>query len=106
MAQDSKKKLKPTTILFIRHGENEWTKSHKLAGRTPGVHLNEYGKMQAEALGTRLAKVKIDVIYASPLERTMQTAQAIAQHHNLEIQERPGILEVDYGEWTGEEIKK
>ena len=101
----SKTDQKPTTVLFIRHGENEWTKTHKLAGRTSGVLLNEQGRKQAEALGKRLAKVKLDVIYASPLERTIETAQAIAKHHELEVQVRPGLLEVDYGKWTGKEIK-
>ncbi|MCG3210619.1 MAG: Phosphoserine phosphatase 1 [Anaerolineae bacterium] len=109
MAQASKKKPAPpkaTTVLFIRHGENEWTSSHKLAGRTPGVHLNEQGKKQAIALGKRLAKVKLNAIYASPLERTMETAQAIANHHQLEVQPEPELLEVDYGKWTGKEIAK
>jgi probable phosphoglycerate mutase len=96
-----------TTVLLIRHGENEWTESQKLAGRTPGVYLNEYGRQQAEALGKRLAEAKLNAIYASPLERTMETAQAIAQHHQqLEVKAYPGLLEVDYGEWTGEPIKK
>lgn len=102
----SKRNQQPTTVLFIRHGENEWTESHKLAGRTPGVHLNEYGRQQAEALGKRLADIKLSAIYASPLERTMETAQAIAHHHQLEVKAHSGILEVDYGEWTGEPIKK
>lgn len=103
----SRKPAAPTTVLFIRHGENAWTESHKLAGRTPGVSLNEYGQQQAEALGKRLAEVKLHAIYASPLERTMETAQAIAQHHpHLEVRAYPGLLEVDYGEWTGEALKK
>ena len=97
---------KPTTVLFIRHGENEWTKTNKLAGRTPEVHLNEQGQKQAKALGKRLAGVKLNAIYASPLERTMETAQAIAQHHKMEAQPQPGLLEVDYGKWTGKEIAK
>ena len=105
-SKKSRKDLPPTIVLLIRHGENEWTASHKLAGRTPGVHLNEYGRQQVEALGKRLANVKLDAIYASPLERTMETAQAIAEHHQLEIQPQPDFLEVDYGDWTGEEIKK
>lgn len=106
-SRKSKKNGQPTTVLLIRHGENEWTESHKLAGRTLGVYLNEYGRQQAEALGKRLAEVKLNAIYASPLERTMETAQAIAQHHQqLEIKAYPGLLEVDYGEWTGEPIKK
>jgi probable phosphoglycerate mutase len=113
MSENSKTKSKksshdeqPTTVLFVRHGENEWTEKDKLAGRTPGVHLNKYGHQQVEALGKRLAEVKLDAIYASPLERTMETAQAIAQHHQLEIKTREGLLEVDYGDWTGQAVKK
>ena len=110
MTKSSKSKpkteQKPTTVLFIRHGENEWTKSHKLAGRTPGVHLNDQGKKQAKALGKRLANTALDAIYASPLERTMETAQAIARHQPVEVQSRAGLLEVDYGKWTGKEISK
>jgi probable phosphoglycerate mutase len=55
-------------------------------------------------LGKRLAKVKLDAIYASPLERTMETAGAIAKHHNIKVQQCPGLLEVDYGNWTGKAI--
>ncbi len=111
MSQSSTKKKKeqpkPTTVLFVRHGENEWTQSHKLAGRTPGVYLNAQGKKQAAALGKRLAKTKLDALYASPLERTMETAEAIArQQAGLEVQPNPGLLEVDYGKWTGQEIAK
>ncbi len=105
-SKKSKKDEKPTTVLLIRHGENEWTSGHKLAGRTPGVHLNEYGRQQAKSLGKRLADTTLSAIYASPLERTMETAQAIAEHHKLDIQTRPGILEVDYGDWTGQAIDK
>jgi probable phosphoglycerate mutase len=103
---NAKNNQKPTTVLFIRHGENDWTESHKLAGRTLGVHLNKHGQKQAEALGKRLADTKLDAIYASPLERTMETAEAIAQHHTLKVKKRPGILEVDYGDWTGKAIAK
>lgn len=100
------KNQQATTVLLVRHGDNNWTESHKLAGRLPGVHLNEYGRQQAEALGRRLASAKLQAIYASPLERTLETAQAIACHHGLEIQTRPGLIEVDYGEWMGEPVKK
>ena len=96
-----------TTILLIRHGENDWTETHKLAGRTAGVYLNNYGKQQATALGERLAKVTLHAIYASPLERTVETAEAIAKHHQkLEVQLHQGIIETDYGQWTGEPISK
>jgi probable phosphomutase (TIGR03848 family) len=100
-----KQQNKATTVLLIRHGENEWTESHKLAGRTPGVHLNDYGRLQAQALSQRLAQVKLSAIYASPLERTVETAEVIAKHHQLKVKTRPGVVEVDYGEWTGESIK-
>jgi probable phosphoglycerate mutase len=110
MAKNSNKKFKnnqqPTMVLFIRHGENEWTKSHKLAGRTPGVHLNEQGKKQANALSKRLAGVKLDAIYASPLERTVETANVIARPHNLMVQKHPGLLEANYGDWTGKAVSK
>jgi probable phosphoglycerate mutase len=104
-SKKAKKEKVATTVLLIRHGENEWTESHKLAGRTPGVHLNDYGRLQAEALGQRLAQVKLSAIYASPLERTVETAEVIASHHHLKVKKRAGIVEVDYGEWTGEAIK-
>ena len=97
---------KPTTVMLIRHGENDWTETHKLAGRTSGVHLNNFGRLQAAALGNRLAEVDFGAIYASPLERTVETARAIAQHHKLELETCPGLLEVDYGDWTGEKIAK
>jgi probable phosphoglycerate mutase len=94
-----------TQILLVRHAVNDFVKTGKLAGWTPQVHLNDEGKAQAEALGSRLLDVPIDRLYASPLERTMETAEAIRQHHpNLTIQQHPGIGEVRYGEWEGQAI--
>lgn len=91
-----------TTILLVRHAVNDFVKTGKLAGWTPGVHLNEEGIAQAEALGNRLAEAPIKYIYASPLERTMETAEAIRVHHpHLEIEQNLGIGEVRYGDWEG-----
>jgi probable phosphoglycerate mutase len=91
-----------TQILLIRHAVNDFVKTGKLAGWTPEVHLNEEGKIQAEALGKRLAGAPIKHLYASPLERTMETAQAIGQHHpNLEIKITQELGEVRYGDWEG-----
>lgn len=96
-----------TKILLIRHATNDWVKTDRLAGWTPGVHLSEHGKAQAAALGERLKSMKIHAIYASPLERTMETAQAIVRHHpKLIVQPLEGIGEVRYGEWEGAELKK
>ena len=96
-----------TQILLIRHAVNDFVKTGKLAGWTPGVHLNEEGQAQAVALGKRLADTPIDVLYASPLERTMETAEAIRQHHShLTIQQTSELGEVRYGDWEGMEINK
>jgi probable phosphomutase (TIGR03848 family) len=94
-----------TTIMLIRHAVNDFVKTGKLAGWTPEVHLNDDGKAQAAALGERLADAPIKQLYASPLERTMETAQAIQQHHpHLEIQPNEGLGEVQYGDWEGAKI--
>ena len=94
-----------TQILLIRHAVNDFVKTGKLAGWTPEVHLNEEGKAQAEALGKRLADAPIKHLYASPLERTMETAQAICQHHpNLQIKVSQELGEVRYGDWEGKSI--
>ena len=91
-----------TTILLIRHAVNDFVKTGKLAGWTPGVYLNDEGKAQAEALGKRLAELPLAQIYASPIERTMETAAAIAQHHpQLKVEANAEIGEVRYGDWEG-----
>ena len=96
-----------TEILLIRHAVNDWVKTGKLAGWTPGVHLNELGNAQAAALGERLADAKIHAVYSSPLERTMETAQAIVNHHeHLQVQPLENIGEVGYGDWQGEKLSK
>jgi probable phosphoglycerate mutase len=94
-----------THLLLIRHAVNDFVKTGKLAGWTPEVHLNDEGKAQAEALGKRLADAPIKFLYASPLERTMETAEAIRQHHpRLTILHKEGIGEVIYGDWEGKKI--
>ena len=96
-----------TQLLLIRHAVNDYVKTHRLAGWTPGVHLNEDGRAQAVALGKRLANVPIHAMYSSPLERTVETAQAIIEHHaDLKLQLLEDVGEVRYGDWTGEEIRK
>jgi probable phosphoglycerate mutase len=99
---------KPTTVLIVRHGQNDRVGKNKLAGWTPQVHLNEHGRHQADALGERLAatKKKIDALYASPLERTMETAEIVAGHLSIKVEPCRGIGEVEYGDWTGKAIKK
>ena len=94
---------KPTRLVLVRHAVTAQT-GPMLSGRMPGIDLSDTGMQQAEALGERLAKLPISIVYASPIERTTQTAAAIAAHHGLEVQPCPGVIEADYGEWTGGKI--
>ncbi len=92
-------------LLLVRHAENDWV-GDRLAGWTPGVHLNDKGHQQAKALGERLTHLPIATIYSSPLERAVETAQAIATHHDLKVQILEGVGETRYGEWTGASLKE
>ncbi len=93
-------------LLLIRHGENDLSRKMRLAGRLPGVHLNERGRKQAEALSAALAKAPIKAIYSSPLERAMETALPIATSHGLRIIRDKGLLESDVGEWQGKSVRQ
>ncbi len=93
-------------LLLIRHGENDYSKTGRLAGRLAGVHLNERGRQQAEALGKALAKAPITAVYASPLERAMETAEPIAEQHGLKVIPAPGLMEANVGEWQGKSVRR
>ncbi|HLA99309.1 MAG TPA: histidine phosphatase family protein [Anaerolineales bacterium] len=92
-------------LLLIRHGENEYVTNGRLAGRSPGVHLNDKGKSQAQAIAERLKPVPIKAIYSSPLERALETAAPLAEAKNLEIIPRQGLSETDFGDWQGKTLK-
>lgn len=94
-----------TYLLLIRHGENDWVGSNRLAGRTPDVHLNEKGVTQADALAELLSDQPIQAVFSSPLERCMETAQPLAQRLGLPVTPEAGVLEVNYGEWRGQNLK-
>ncbi len=93
-------------LMLIRHGENDYSKTGRLAGRMAGVHLNERGRQQAEALGKALANAPISAVYSSPLERAMETAQPIAGSHKLEVISTPGLMEANVGEWQGKSVRR
>lgn len=94
-----------TTILLIRHGENTFVGKGKLAGWLPGVHLNKRGKSQAEALAQILEPIRLRAVYASPLERAVETAAPLAAAKGLEVIIREGLGEVRYGRWQGRSLK-
>ena len=93
-------------LLLIRHGENEYVKTGKLAGRLPGVHLNDRGRRQAAALAESLKDVPLKAIYSSPLERAVETAEPIVAGRKLEIQLRPDLMDNDIGSWQGRSLKQ
>jgi len=95
---------RPTTILLVRHGQTPTT-GKLLPGRAPGLHLSETGQAQAEGVARRLADAKITAIYASPLERTRETAAPLAAALGLKVKVDKGLLEADIGDWTGQELK-
>jgi len=89
-----------TRFLLIRHASTE-ANGRRLAGRAPAVHLDERGRRQAQVLAGRLSRLPIAAIYASPLERTLETAEPIARLLGREVATREELLEIDFGEWTG-----
>jgi probable phosphomutase (TIGR03848 family) len=93
------------TLVLARHATTAATGA-RLGGWTKGVHLDAKGRAQAEAAATRLSDVPLAAVYASPLERTQQTARGIARTHGLRVRTRVGIGEVDYGRWTDEPLAK
>lgn len=93
-----------TYVLLIRHAVNDVMKAKKLAGRMPGVRLNDEGRQQADELADRLRHLPIKAIYSSPLERTSETADPLARSLGLEINTHEGLLEVEYGEWTDQPL--
>jgi probable phosphoglycerate mutase len=92
-----------TNLVLARHAVTAQT-GPLLSGRAPGIDLSEEGRRQAASLGERLAGLPVGAVYASPIERTTQTAQAVATHHGLPVQSLEGVLEADYGDWTGQRL--
>lgn len=96
----------PTTVLLVRHGQTPTT-GKVLPGRAAGLHLSEAGREQARAVAQRIAVLpRIDAVYASPLERTRETAAPIAAARRLRVRVERGLVECDFGDWTGAELKR
>jgi probable phosphoglycerate mutase len=75
-----------------------------LPGRAPGLHLSDRGRAQAERVAERLAGLSVDALYSSPLERACETAEPTAARTGLAVAHDDGLLECDFGEWTGAAI--
>ena len=95
----------PTVVLLVRHGQTPTT-GKLLPGRAPGLHLADSGIEQAQRAAERIsALTKVDAIYSSPLERARETAAPIAAARGLKTRIDKGLLECDFGDWTGAELK-
>ena len=106
MATWKKKQAQPgsTLLLLVRHGQTPTT-GKLLPGRAAGLHLADAGREQAERVATRLAELKkIDAVYASPLERTRETAAPIGKALKQKVNIHKGLLECDFGDWTGAQL--
>jgi broad specificity phosphatase PhoE len=89
-----------TTIYLLRHGDHGLL-GRRLCGRGPGVEISDRGRAQAAALCRRLAQASLAAVYCSPLRRTVQTAEPLAQACGAPLRRDEDLLEVDFGEWTG-----
>jgi probable phosphoglycerate mutase len=89
-----------TTFLLIRHGLTDAV-GRVMMGRRPGVRLNAVGRAQAARLAETLRSTPLAAVVSSPLERTRETAEAIARPHGLAVEIADGLLEYEVGGWTG-----
>jgi probable phosphomutase (TIGR03848 family) len=95
---------KPPLVLLVRHGQTSTTGS-VLPGRAAGLHLADKGRAQADAVAARIAGVKgVTSVYSSPLERTRETAAPIARSVGVRARISRGLLECDFGSWTGRKL--
>jgi len=90
----------PTRVFLVRHGATTLTAEDRFAGSSD-VTLSDEGRRQVASLAERLKDEEIEAIYASPLQRTMETARILAAPHGLEPVPEPGFREIDYGHWEG-----
>ena len=101
--------MPPTLVLYVRHGRTPTTGA-RLPGRAPGLHLSDEGHAQAEAVAAAIAGrdgtgQQVAAVYASPMERTRETAAPIARALGLRVRTAPGLNECDFGRWTGRRLK-
>ncbi len=87
-------------LYVMRHGQTVWNERGISQGRSQN-RLSKIGKEQVQERAKEYAHVKFDIIYASPLMRTMQTANIMNRYHNVNIQKNNNLIEIDRGTFTG-----
>jgi len=95
-----------TVVYLVRHGMHDWLRpgTARLAGRLPGIALNDEGRREAERVAERLAPLPLRWVAASPMQRTMETAEIIARPHGLEVAADDRLAEWALGPWEGMKI--
>ncbi len=93
-------------VILVRHGETDWNRSRRVQGGNSDTLLNEVGEEQAARLALRLRQERIQAIYSSPLQRALDTAQAIARYHQMEVHIEPDLRELNVGELEGVLVSK
>ena len=96
------------TVLLVRHGRTAANTAGILAGRSPGVELDDVGRSQAATLGERMTAVPLATLVSSPLRRCRQTLQALvaARADPVPTAVDAGLIECGYGDWTGKSLKE
>ncbi len=94
-----------STVVLLRHGRSTANVAGVLAGRSPGVSLDDVGRAQAGAVATRLSGIELDALISSPMDRCQQTIAPLAAATGLPVRIEPALAEVDYGDWTGRALK-
>lgn len=92
------------TVLLVRHGRTTANASGVLAGRTPGVVLDDTGRAQAGELASRVTGLPVSRVVTSPLTRCLETAQAAADAVGVLPVTDDRLAEADYGDWTGQPL--
>lgn len=100
MASFASKDTSTTRFIFVRHGQTDWNRENRYRGHAD-IPLNATGIQQAVLAAAALADVALHVVYASPLQRTMLTADLIAKSHGLPIKACQPLIDLNYGDWQG-----
>jgi probable phosphomutase (TIGR03848 family) len=100
-----RKPPRPTVVCFVRHGTTATT-GKVLPGRARGLHLSDQGRAEAARAGEALGSVAVSALYSSPLERTRETAAAISGRVGKAVVVERGLVECDFGTWTGEALSR
>lgn len=95
-----------TTFLLLRHSHSTANGAGILAGQLAGITLSEIGLKQSNEIAQSLRPLNINAIFSSPLERCLMTVQPLAQQRKKRIQQLEGIIEMNYGDWSGRKLNE